>query len=35
MPKSYFQAWYEVKVTADFLKNFGGDNVRFNVSKIQ
>jgi len=24
MPKSYYQAWYEVKVTADFLKNFGG-----------
>lgn len=31
MPKSYFQAWYEVKVTADFLKNFSGDNVRFNA----
>ena len=31
MPKSYFQAWYEVKVTADFLKNFAGDNVRFNA----
>jgi len=29
MPKSYYQAWYEAKVTADFLKNFGGDNVRF------
>lgn len=29
MPKSYYQAWYEVKVTADFLKNFGGDNPRF------
>ena len=28
MPKSYQQAWYEVKVTADFLKNFGGDNPR-------
>merc|ERR1719261_1870158 len=31
MPKSYFQAWYEVKVTADFYKNFGGDNCRFNA----
>jgi len=31
MPKSYFQAWYEVKVTADFFKNFGGDNPRFNA----
>jgi len=31
MPKSYFQAWYEVKVTADFLKNWGGDNPRFNA----
>jgi 1-pyrroline-5-carboxylate dehydrogenase len=29
MPKSYFQAWMEVKVTADFLKNFAGDNPRF------
>ena len=32
MPKSYYQAWYETKVTADFLKNFGGDNPRFNCS---
>merc|ERR1712195_444686 len=31
MPKSYYQAWYETKVTADFLKNFGGDNPRFNA----
>jgi len=31
MPKAYYQAWYEVKVTADFLKNFGGDNCRFNA----
>lgn len=31
MPKSYFQAWYEVKVTADFYKNWGGDNPRFNA----
>jgi 1-pyrroline-5-carboxylate dehydrogenase len=31
MPKAYFQAWYEVKVTADFLKNWGGDNPRFNA----
>ena len=31
MPKSYYQAWYEVKVTADFLKNWGGDNPRFNA----
>jgi 1-pyrroline-5-carboxylate dehydrogenase len=31
MPKSYYQAWYESKVTADFLKNFGGDNPRFNA----
>ena len=30
MPKSYYQAWYETKVTADFLKNWGGDNPRFN-----
>jgi len=29
VPKSYAQAMGEVKVTADFLKNFGGDNVRF------
>lgn len=29
MPKSYYQAWYETKVSADFLKNFGGDNPRF------
>lgn len=34
MPKSYFQAWYEVKVTADFFKNFGGDNCRFNAGGI-
>jgi 1-pyrroline-5-carboxylate dehydrogenase len=27
-PKSYAQAWGEVKVTAAFLNNFGGDNVR-------
>jgi len=31
MPKSYYQAWYEVKVTADFLKNWAGDNPRFNA----
>jgi len=31
MPKSYFQAWYETKVTADFYKNWGGDNPRFNA----
>lgn len=31
MPKSYYQAWYETKVTANFLKNFGGDNPRFNA----
>ena len=35
MPKSYQQAWYEVKVTADFLKNFGGDNPRFNAGGQQ
>lgn len=29
VPKSYAQAAGEVKVTADFLNNFGGDNVRF------
>jgi 1-pyrroline-5-carboxylate dehydrogenase len=29
VPKSHAQAAGEVKVTADFLKNFGGDNVRF------
>ena len=29
MPKSHAQAAGEVKVTADFLNNFGGDNVRF------
>lgn len=29
VPKSHAQALGEVKVTADFLKNFGGDNVRF------
>lgn len=29
VPKSYAQATGEVKVTADFLINFGGDNVRF------
>lgn len=29
VPKSYAQAAGEVRVTADFLKNFGGDNVRF------
>jgi len=29
MPKSYYQAWYESKVSADFLKNFAGDNPRF------
>jgi len=34
MPKAYYQAWYEAKVTADFLKNFGGDNVRFNAGGI-
>uniref|UniRef100_A0A7S1ANL2 Aldehyde dehydrogenase domain-containing protein n=1 Tax=Noctiluca scintillans TaxID=2966 RepID=A0A7S1ANL2_NOCSC len=34
MPKGYYQAWYEVKVTADFLKNFGGDNCRFNAGGI-
>jgi len=28
VPKSHGQAKGEVKVTADFLKNFGGDNVR-------
>eukprot|EP00929_Paragymnodinium_shiwhaense_P067506 TRINITY_DN3396_c0_g1_i1.p1 TRINITY_DN3396_c0_g1~~TRINITY_DN3396_c0_g1_i1.p1 ORF type:complete len:559 (-),score=127.25 TRINITY_DN3396_c0_g1_i1:371-2047(-) len=32
MPKSYFQAWYETKVTADFYKNWGGDNPRFNAA---
>lgn len=31
MPKSYYQAWYETKVSADFLKNFAGDNPRFNA----
>jgi 1-pyrroline-5-carboxylate dehydrogenase len=35
MPKSYYQAWYEVKVTADFMKNFGGDNPRFNAAGFQ
>jgi 1-pyrroline-5-carboxylate dehydrogenase len=35
MPKSYQQAWYEVKVTADFFKNFGGDNPRFNAGGQQ
>lgn len=34
MPKSFYQAYYEVKVTADFLKNFGGDNCRFNAGGI-
>jgi len=34
MPKAYYQAWYESKVTADFLKNFGGDNCRFNAGGI-
>lgn len=34
MPKSYYQAWYETKVTADFFKNWGGDNPRFNASGI-
>mmetsp|Transcript_16833 Transcript_16833/g.35118 ORF Transcript_16833/g.35118 Transcript_16833/m.35118 type:complete len:550 (+) Transcript_16833:205-1854(+) len=29
VPKSRAQAMGEVKVTADFLNNFGGDNVRF------
>lgn len=29
VPKSHVQAMGEVKVTADFLNNFGGDNVRF------
>ncbi len=29
VPKSYAQAEGEVKVTAAFLNNFGGDNVRF------
>lgn len=29
VPKSHAQAMGEVKVTADFLKNFAGDNVRF------
>ena len=29
VPKSHAQALGEVKVTADFLNNFGGDNVRF------
>ena len=29
VPKSYAQAMGEVRVTADFLNNFGGDNVRF------
>mmetsp|Transcript_25534 Transcript_25534/g.39255 ORF Transcript_25534/g.39255 Transcript_25534/m.39255 type:complete len:549 (+) Transcript_25534:167-1813(+) len=29
VPKSHAQAAGEVKVTADFLNNFGGDNVRF------
>eukprot|EP00735_Rhodelphis_limneticus_P003084 TRINITY_DN1431_c0_g1::TRINITY_DN1431_c0_g1_i1::g.27105::m.27105 TRINITY_DN1431_c0_g1::TRINITY_DN1431_c0_g1_i1::g.27105 ORF type:complete len:564 (+),score=141.07,sp/Q40255/ALDH_LINUS/66.15/0.0,Aldedh/PF00171.17/1.4e-42 TRINITY_DN1431_c0_g1_i1:42-1694(+) len=28
-PKSYAQAWGEVKVTRMFLENFGGDQVRF------
>ena len=28
VPKSYAQARGEVKVTADFLNNFAGDNVR-------
>lgn len=35
VPKSYHQAWYEVKVTADFLKNFAGDNPRFNAGGMQ
>lgn len=36
VPKSYPQAMGEVKVTADFLNNFSGDNVRrlAKVSKI-
>jgi len=34
MPKTYYQAWYEVKVTADFYKNWGGDNPRFNAGGI-
>lgn len=34
MPKTYFQAWYETKVTADFYKNWGGDNPRFNAGGI-
>jgi 1-pyrroline-5-carboxylate dehydrogenase len=34
MPKSYFQAWYETKVSADFLKNWGGDNPRFNATTL-
>jgi len=32
MPKSHYQAWYETKVSADFLKNFGGDNPRFTAA---
>jgi len=35
MPKSYYQAWYETKVTADFFKNFAGDNPRFNAGGSQ
>lgn len=31
MPKSYYQAWYEVKVTGDFYSNWAGDNPRFNA----
>jgi len=34
MPKSYYQCWYEVKVTADFLKNWGGDNPRFQAGGL-
>jgi len=34
MPKSYYQCWYEVKVTADFLKNWGGDHARFEAGGL-
>lgn len=35
MPKHHKEALYEVKVTADFFKNFGGDNPRFNAAGQQ
>jgi len=35
MPKHSKQALYEVQVTANFFKNFGGDNPRFNAGGQQ